>query len=44
MKENSHRFILAYSSPLLQEETMIALGYSGKGQVSKNLLLHRAVL
>ena len=44
MKENSHRFILAYSSPLLQEETVNALGYSGEGQLSKNLLMHRAML
>ena len=44
MKENSHRFILAHSSPLLQEETVNALGYSGEGQLSKNLMMHRSML
>ena len=44
MKENSHRFILAHSSPLLQEENVNALGYSGEGQLSKNILMSRAML
>ena len=44
MKENSHRFILAYSSSLLQEKTVNVLGYSGERQLSKTLLMHRAIL
>ena len=44
MKENSHRFILACSSPLLQEETVNVLGYSGERQLSKNLLMHSTML
>lgn len=44
MKENSNMFILAYSSLLLQEETMHDLGYSSQGQLSRNVLLQKAFL
>ena len=44
MKENSHRFILAYSSPLSQADSVNALGYSGEGQLSKDILKSRAML
>ena len=44
MKENSNKFILACSSPLLQDTTARDLGYSGEGQLSKNMLLHSAEL
>ena len=41
MKENSNRFIIAYSSPLLQDNTAQNLGYSGEGQLSRNIWLNR---
>ena len=41
MKENSNRFILAHSSPLLQDATAHDLGFSGEGQLSKDMLLNR---
>ena len=44
MKENSYRFILAHSSPLLQEDSVSALGYSGEGPMSKNILQNRSAL
>ena len=37
MKENSNRFILACSSPLLQPDTVNTLGYSGKGLSSGDI-------
>ena len=40
MKENYNRFILAYSSPLLQDTTVRDVGCSGEGQPSKDMLLH----
>ena len=38
MKENPHRFILSYSSSLLQPNAVNNLGYSGEGQLSRNTL------
>ena len=44
MKENSNRFILACSSPLLQDEKVHDLGFSGEGKLSKNTQLNRTEL
>ena len=44
MKENSNRFILACSSPLLQENNVEVLGYSGEGPLSKTILQNRSML
>ena len=41
MKENYNRFILAHSSTVLKDTTAQDLGYSGEGQLSKNVLLNR---
>ena len=38
MKENSSRFRLAYSSPLLNDELSEELGLSGEGSLSKDIL------
>ena len=38
MKENSSRFRLAYSSPLLDDELCEELGLSGEGNLSKDIL------
>ena len=39
MKENSHRFMLAYSSPLLEPNAVNNMGCSGEEQLSRNALL-----
>ena len=44
MEENSSMFVLAYSSPLLQNTTAQNLGYSGEVQESRNILLNRTEL
>ena len=44
MKENFNRFILAYSSPLLQDATAQDLGFSSEDQINKNMLLNRTFL
>ena len=41
MKEKSNKLLLDYSSPLLQDDIVQNLGYSGEGQRSKNMLLNR---
>ena len=41
MKENSHMFTLAYSSPLSQFNTEHNLGCSGEEQLSRNTLLNK---
>ena len=41
MKENSNRFILAYDSPLLQDNIVQDLAYYVEVQLSKNVLLNR---
>ena len=40
MKENSNRYILAYSSPFLQDNTVQNLDYYGEGQLRKNMMLN----
>ena len=44
MKEKPKSFILAYSSPLLQDNTVQSLGCSGEVQLSKNMLLNRTYI
>ena len=44
MKENSNRFILVYSSPLLQDLTAQDLSFSGESQLSKNMISNKTYL
>ena len=41
MKENSHRLMLAYSSPLFKSSAVQNLGKFGEGQLSRNTLWSR---